>query len=576
MSKNVILSTFSNPELSQISRSDLFFLAPTYQLEGDKNISAGLGLSEPIENTVDNINKMHDLYVNDYERLLSSFSCLLNKFHNKNNQIKYWESIVGSWFFRFLQTIHNRKRHLERVIERFNLEDLNILVPKNIDQILGVLTENQIVKNLNDPYWNACLYQLICEVYKIDIKKINIDKSAKYENASKKVDWAGLYSKLATKINSGKIIFYKPYVPKNSLLNFVINTRSLPVYGLRVPEKFNVECDLEKRINALQSTPFLSIDDKLFLEVLIRLAPTIFFEDFLVFRDKALKYFSDINPEIIYTANGFAGDFYFQVWAAEKQKSGSIYVVGQHGNNYGTLEISKYFPETRVPDYFLTWGWKMSEYKTKCVPFGDLVNRQLVPNQKSKKIKNVLILPKGQGNPGSFHDRFVEYRNELDIACRIANWIEKEFSISVLIKPHNNISEGQKDELKKRFLTNKKIEIANNSKSTSDLISSSDLVVFTYDSTGILECARAQTMFMAIFEYCESAYFKNAKNIYDRLFDVGVFNRCFEAFKKNVFLLDTQVISKFLNFFFKAKIRLIPKNPVPPTIKIFFFKLKIF
>ena len=188
MSKNVILSTFSNPELSQISRSDLFFLAPTYQLEGDKNISAGLGLSEPIENTVDNINKMHDLYVNDYERLLSSFSCLLNKFHNKNNQIKYWESIVGSWFFRFLQTIHNRKRHLERVIERFNLEDLNILVPKNIDQILGVLTENQIVKNLNDPYWNACLYQLICEVYKIDIKKINIDKSAKYENAQFRAD----------------------------------------------------------------------------------------------------------------------------------------------------------------------------------------------------------------------------------------------------------------------------------------------------------------------------------------------------------------------------------------------------
>ena len=107
-------------------------------------------------------------------------------------------------------------------------------------------------------------------------------------------------------------------------------------------------------MKAFNALPF-QVKKIVYFGSFVKIAPTIFFEDFSSFKEKSLNFFSGINPEVIYTANGFAGDFCFQLWVAEKQKNGASYVVGQHGNNYGTLAISKYFPETRVPEYLITW-----------------------------------------------------------------------------------------------------------------------------------------------------------------------------------------------------------------------------
>ena len=291
MTKKIILSTFTDPKINQVLKDNLFFLAPAHQLDGQNNYAFNLGRYSCLKNNCESINTLQRLYSNDYERLLARFCSALNEFHKTANETKYWESIIGSWFFRFFQTVHNRKNHLENAIKEFNFKDLTLLVPKRNQDTLGVLTENQIVKNLSDPYWNACLYQLISNVYKTNIEEIFLDKSPEYKPVSKKINWLSLYSKLALKFNFNDVVYYKPYVPKNSLFNFILNAKRLPIYGPRAPENIKVKQDLVKRMKAFNALPFSSKEDRLFLEVLIKIAPTIFFEDFSSFKEKSLNFF---------------------------------------------------------------------------------------------------------------------------------------------------------------------------------------------------------------------------------------------------------------------------------------------
>ena len=87
-----------------------------------------------------------------------------------------------------------------------------------------------------------------------------------------------------------------------------------------------------------------------------------------------------------------------------KVLSGTRYVVGQHGNNYGTLKLSTFWPEMNTSDKFISWGWRDPEnkYVSKIIPLGNIIKRKFT-NQYSNKsnLDRILIIMKGHGNRSS-------------------------------------------------------------------------------------------------------------------------------------------------------------------------------
>lgn len=87
------------------------------------------------------------------------------------------------------------------------------------------------------------------------------------------------------------------------------------------------------------------------------------------------------HPKSVFTSNNFDSDDDFKNLVSRNWNN-ILYVVGQHGNNYGVSQNSLLYPETWLSDVFATWGWVNQENN---LPVGILKPLVKVASQKSRK-----------------------------------------------------------------------------------------------------------------------------------------------------------------------------------------------
>ena len=90
--------------------------------------------------------------------------------------------------------------------------------------------------------------------------------------------------------------------------------------------------------------------------------PKTYLEGFTKLKNISMKKFPNkING--IYTANAYANDDGFKIWAAEQVEIGTKLFIGQHGGNMGTaLWDQSEDHQIAIGDKYFSWGWKSNEH----------------------------------------------------------------------------------------------------------------------------------------------------------------------------------------------------------------------
>ena len=271
------------------------------------------------------------------------------------------------------------------------------------------------------------------------------------------------------------------------------------------------------------------------MQVLSKLIPHLIPKFFLEDYYEALKLINKMkwpqNIFKIYTANGFAGDNIFQLWTAEKIELGAKYIIGQHGNNYGTLRKLSYSPELTTADNFISWGWKnLQSNNNKIIPFYNFIYSK-ISKKTSGILSNILIVMKGKGNRSSFSCRSFEFYHELESVQKLVISILKKTNLNLTIRFHNNTDVNTILKFKSMF-SNKfgnRVQLDYQGKNIKKLFYNHDLVVFSYDSTGFLQCLQNNIPVTAMFLDWDSRLLPQARVDYDNLKKIKLIHNGLES-----------------------------------------------
>ena len=222
------------------------------------------------------------------------------------------------------------------------------------------------------------------------------------------------------------------------------------------------------------------------------------------------------NPRFIFTSNRFDGDEVFKLWTAKKVEQGIKYIVGQHGNNYGTHRYHNKTIEEITSDKFITWGWT-----------DNLINH------KSGFIFKTLIMPKNNARRGP-HLLLVEenrtpYESNLYVNCDYSTYLKDQsifidslchkFKKKLILRLFTPEAPNSNNEFKDMVLRS---QIDEGFLSFQALLKKSRLIVYSYDSTGILETLSLNIPTIAFWHGGLNHLRDSAKPYYQLLVDVGI------------------------------------------------------
>ena len=237
------------------------------------------------------------------------------------------------------------------------------------------------------------------------------------------------------------------------------------------------------------------------------------------------------NPKFIFTSNSQYNNDIFKIWAAEKTSKKIPYFLGQHGNNYGShFNIRTYNSiEERTANKFITWGW------------GSLDNKNIVPGFVFKNTK-ILKIDFNYNRKKKFlfildtiDDRIPLSHYLYDFTPEILNNYKKYFqnlNSEILSKHTIRIRHNKTSDFggEYEFLTN--LDLNLNFEfgfiPFKRAIKNYDLIIFAYDSTGILELTAKNRPFVAFLnrnEYdilTEEALIEYNKMINKKIFFINI------------------------------------------------------
>ena len=478
-------------------------------------------------------------YETDYyyiEKLINHYSSYLGRLLNKNHKIKYndkqWLIILGPWLKNFIPSVYDKfcsidsltsKKKVKFITFKYNQVDF---IPQDTSEFQQIF--------LNSDLWNQYIFtEIIKFTKKIEIEyksiKISINKP-KYK--------INLFKTALIKIINQFSIFNKYFIydfksKKISNIIFQLLLGNFP--SIYVREKINYKRPNIAIRDNLTSCLLISTNrsfEKFLNQIIFYNVPISIFEGFDQVNKLILNLNWPKNPKLIYSSNAFNNDDIFNIYVALKKFNNNvIFLIGQHGGHYGTCSWSHmdYF-ETKISDYFISWGWN------------------------SKKYKNIISLP----SPYLSEIQKPKYKVEGDILILVQSTLRYsyhmfQYPVSSLYKDYElgilkfiNHSSNLKFRLRIKY-DHHGWDQVNNFKENSNIIevedfktdfissiSRSKLCVITSNFTSLLEIISINHPFIIL--WCEDDYNFNTKS--EKLFN--------ELKKNNILFNDHEKASEHL------------------------------
>lgn len=470
-----------------------------------------------------------------YSNLMDALHEQLNKFHATTHSRRYWEILLGPFLVRYIRVVMNRYLTLEKCLKNYKCEytveisHCQSITPKDTLNFLN-LVDNDL--------WNNSIYSMLIKDYFKDIQVIRLDENGN-EN-SIHTDAVGLESgsffskatflftyifyRIVNKKN--KTIYYQVQLPRKFKLLLHLFNGQYPLnsgYSSFFLKKKEVEGGLkyEERdsltFEGSIKNNYAGYHDALekYLNLLI---PSIFMEHYNLLTESVLDSGLPRNPKAIITSTAFDVDEIFKAWTASCVERESKYIVLQHGATYG---VNPYFSDTveeLTSDAFFTWGWRKTNKHIPGFCFNTIGNNVQLHAEGGLLIVE-MILRRKKFIWDVYGDYEVYMNNQHSFLKALPADIRKVTTVRLHLASKRSL--GNEYDF---FITNfPELHLCFSDSDFWEQLRSQRLVVFSYDSTGLLELLNLDFPVVAFWD-CNGfdRHDDDGETIYSELFAVGI------------------------------------------------------
>ena len=333
-------------------------------------------------------------------RIFPDLCAELNRLHQTDHPLRFWEYSVQLWLINFVDTIIDRWQQIDLVSSKYSIAGTTIHQYEELQLIPR--TSNQFQFLINGHPWNHLIFgKIIQELSQIPYSTAPQPSTLKVEFGQdpSSNNFRTITRQLLQRISNSttkasSVFFVQTYLPKLSELKLGLILGTLPYRWY--PDKTLSN----KPDSALRASIDMKIEAGDHLERFIRKTiplqiPMSFLENFTDNQQLIKGRSLPKNPRVIFTSNLHQSSDQFMLWLGQKATTGSSVVIGQHGGVHGMIEPAsrEELHERQISDRYLTWGWGDGENKV-FAPGPALINTGIrsVTKTKQKLSKKLLIV----------------------------------------------------------------------------------------------------------------------------------------------------------------------------------------
>lgn len=467
------------------------------------------------------------------DRLFPEFYKVLNRYHSTQHGERYWRIVLGHWFRRYVNVMLNRIRTVEQCFDTYNISGTTVF--SDTRPLLAQPDSISAACAFDNDQWNNVLTAKIImllgnhstafEVIPYSLP-FNRQTSLKREDVIvkrsilRRIFRKAFYlTNIFVKDHEGFII--NSYLPRLKEFQLHIALGQWP--QLWTSPKFQVReapnSVLRKCLNNELTFSYESNLEKIVYEMIFELIPVCYLEGYSDLKRFTQKQAWPKNPKFIFTSNNFDKDDVFKFWAAAKIEFGSKYLVGQHGNNYGTSRYMNPSIEEITADKFLTWGWtdEMPQH-IKAFVFKTAGKKKERFNPRG----GLLLIELCVGPRIDTWDNYFEFANYFDEQKRFVSHLSNIPRGQLTVRLHAEYVKHQWCEEARWAEFDPSIDLEKGGIPIGELIERSRLIVHSYDSTGIIETLSQNIPTLAFWQNNLDHLRDGAKQHYQVLVDAGI------------------------------------------------------
>lgn len=465
--------------------------------------------------------------------LFNAICPLLNGFHETDNSQRFWRIIIGHWLRRYVELMINRIRTLQECLKTYRITGTTIYA---IDEYeLATIDSDSAVWASNNDRWNNGLYARILILLgegKL-IKDFISDKSIISFNRPQVAGKDTLKKKIRHHLYNLVISFLglfrrntdgfiiNSYLNRNENIKLYLKLKQVPQFIATPSYITHITPDHVQRKELADKLSIETPDEliSIIYTLVFELMPICFLEGFDEILENIKKLRWPNNPSFIFTSNNFDTDELFKTWAAQHAESGIKYITGQHGNNYGTYRYMNPAIEEITPDKFLTWGWTdgLSQH-TPAFIFKTAGNL----HRKRNRLGGLILIEDMLYQRVDTWDRAEEFELFFNEQVEFVNGLSEDIRKMLTIRLHHTHRFLPSFEIMRWNDCDKNLNVDPGLVDISGLIDDSRLVVFSYDSTGMLETLSQNIPTMAFWMNELKHLRESAKPYYQLLADAGI------------------------------------------------------
>lgn len=465
------------------------------------------------------------------DALFPKLCAILNTIHGTEHGERFWKILLGHWFRRCVHLVFNRLRTLEVCLDSNEIASLYVITSEEG----ALVTRDSITFSwcIQDHNWNDILLGklfAVLDLHDLSVEYIKKEISgadsllstltvSRAQRGKEKIyrfarNWARYLSR-----NSDALIV-NSYLPLQQEFKLGLCLRQFPQWWISPRPKLDQPVDLELRARLAKKLTTGSQDnvENAIYSLLFDLLPICYLEGFSSLLNLVEELRWPKQPKFIFTSNNYDSDEVFKLWAAIKTEEGVSYIIGQHGNNYGTHRYENPTVEEESCNVFITWGRSDNEPRyAQAFNFRTVGKSQINTKPKSK----LLLAELGSAANRSFDGSSFEiYFNNQKLFVKSLGQKPLQNLMVRLYQPHV-FTAGNELVRWHAFDSNIKIDAYSE---FWKLANQCRLLVFSYDSTGILEALALNRPFVAFWQDGLDHLRDSAKPYYEQMIQAGIFH----------------------------------------------------
>ena len=228
------------------------------------------------------------------------------------------------------------------------------------------------------------------------------------------------------------------------------------------------------------------------------------------------------KPDVIFTSNNFHSDEVFKLWAVEKVSKGATYVIGQHGNHYGTHRLKRPSVAEVISHKFFTWGWVAD--KSLHVPLFMFKNAgKKLPRYQSS---GGLLFVQSLTATALPHGILADYDLYFEDQFKFVENLSADPRSSLRIRLHAWASKLNGFDKQRWQSFDENLTIDDGVELLDHLVSQNRLTVFAFDSTGFLEMVSGDVPAIGFWRGGVDHLTASVVPYYEALNSVGLIHQC--------------------------------------------------